>query len=285
MNTDSIGADKKYDIYKFIEGGKSKGSSKEQLLIRSGETALGHCTLLVISDGIGEDSKATEASRAVIDKLSRWWSIDLRTIAGSHVLNVKYLISESLNASLNSINFELYENAAREGHAAGASTIILFMLEDWYTIKHAGQCRIYKMARNLHQLTEEHNMLNEHLKRKGHLDNAEDYSRLLSTVTNYLGIKPVADLFEQCGRVSEADSFLLCSDGFYNYISKVEMMKGLKNHWKTSTERRESMRKLLQKARSRGADEEISVIFITRKARMLSMRMKANQLLRRGMQP
>jgi serine/threonine protein phosphatase PrpC/CRP-like cAMP-binding protein len=102
----------------------------------------------------------------------------------------------------------------------GTTIALLLTLGEAAVIAHAGDSRIYLIRdRQAHQLTEDHSLV-WHMLKSGKLTREEaahwPYSNL---ITRCVGSKPtvqVDTLFVEC---MAHDRFLLCSDGFHNYLS------------------------------------------------------------------
>ena len=229
-------------------------------MIRYGETALGYCVLLVVADGVGGLQGGEIASRSVVEKLNDWWNITLKNIEFITTKNVNCLINESLSASIADINFEMYEKSNNGGNKMGTTLSLLFIMDNWYFIKHAGDSRIYKFSNNLQQLTEDDTLLNQYLKSGAESEPVGGYDALANTLTKCIGVKPSVELSEQFGKLDENDSFILCTDGLYKHIGINEIYKCIYKCCKNSKKSLELLQQLVYKARNRGESDDISSI-------------------------
>jgi PPM family protein phosphatase len=101
----------------------------------------------------------------------------------------------------------------------GTTIAMLLTLGEAAVIAHAGDSRIYLIRdRQAHQLTEDHSLV-WHMLKSGRLTREEaahwPYSNV---ITRSVGTKPTVQadtLFVEC---MAHDRFLLCSDGFHNYL-------------------------------------------------------------------
>jgi len=275
---------KRFIILSITDKGKNKNENQDSLLIKYGETALGHCALLAVADGVGGLYGGEQASKAAIDKLEEWWNVTLKTIAYRTVGNAAYLISESLSAAISSINLEIYEKSKKDGNKMGTTLSMLFIMDNWYCIKHAGDSRIYMFSNGLHQLTEDDNLLNRYLKSGVDYEAVEGYKNLANTITNCLGIKRDLEMFEQSGKVSEKNSFILCTDGLYKHISYIEIVKCMQKCCDDIGRTQDFLQQFISKARKRGELDDISAIIIRRNNNHKGLWNKMIEL-RKGWQP
>jgi serine/threonine protein phosphatase PrpC len=255
---------KRFCISSITDKGKFKEENQDNLLIKYAETALGHCALLVIADGVGGLDGGEIASRSVVEKLDEWWNIILRSIEYKNNKTVKHIINESLRASIASINSEIFEKGKSRGCKMGATLSLLFIFDNWYCIKHAGDSRVYKLSSNMQQLTEDDNLLNRHTipcAKKGLI---MDYEALANTLTKCIGVKPDIELLELWGELEEVDSFMLCTDGLYKHISFNEIHKCIYKCQKGVSKSQKILKQIVLTARNRGESDDISSIVLTR---------------------
>jgi PPM family protein phosphatase len=251
---------KRFVISSITDKGKNKDENQDDILIKYGETALGQCVLLAVADGVGGLCDGGQASKAVIDKLHTWWNVTLKTIANRSVCNAAYLINESLSAAISSINLEIYEKGKKSSRKMGTTLSLLFIMEDWYCIKHAGDSRVYVLSDGLKQLTVDDNLLNQYLKSGTDFETVQGFMHMANIITNCIGVKRDIEIFEQSGKISERDSFMLCTDGFYKRISYIKIYKRLQKCYGDIERTQECLKQLIYIARKRGEVDDISVI-------------------------
>jgi len=253
---------KRFLIFSITDKGVNKEQNQDGLLIKYGETALGHCALLAVADGVGGLSNGEQASRAVIDKLRDWWDVTLKAIAYRSAGNAAYLINESLSAAINGINYDLYELSKAKGLEMGTTLSLIFIMDNWYCIKHVGDSRVYIFSSSLQQLTEDDNLLARCLKRGEDWGAGEDFRGYSNIITNCIGLKQSTDIFEQSGKVSEKNGFMLCTDGFYKRISHNELNAWLQKCGRDGRRTQELLQQITHKARKRGELDDISAIIV-----------------------
>jgi hypothetical protein len=104
----------------------------------------------------------------------------------------------------------------------GTTTSALLVAGDRGFIAHVGDSRIYLLRQNqVHQLTEDHSLINE-LVRRGKLKREEidssPYAKYKNAVTRAVGAYESVEADTLDFEVLPGDQFLLCSDGLHHYL-------------------------------------------------------------------
>lgn len=250
----------RYEIFSITDKGYNKEENEDNVLVMSGNTVLGPSLMLAVADGVGGLDCGFEASSIAIDGLKSWWDFTLKCIMYRDVENMHYLLNESLSAALDKINAEIYERGIKTGKRMATTLSAIFILDDWYCIKHVGDSRIYFLSRDLQQLTKDHNLLNQYLE-SGSMDEIKCSLKSLNNVlTKCMGIKPELELFEQTGRISASECVLLCTDGLYKLLSNIEIDRGIRGWCRNAEDMQLGLQLLIQKARKRGELDDISAV-------------------------
>jgi serine/threonine protein phosphatase PrpC len=128
-------------------------------------------------------------------------------------------------------------------------------------IAHVGDSRIYLVRQGqAHQLTEDHSLMNE-LIRRGKVK-AEDidnspYKQYKNAVTRAVGVYESVEVETFDLDVLPGDVFLLCSDGLYAYFERPELAEVLANENVT-----EVTKALIEKANEGGGQDNITAVCI-----------------------
>jgi serine/threonine protein phosphatase PrpC len=258
-----INNNSRFYISSITDKGNFKEENQDNLLIKYGETAFGHCVLLVVADGVGGLQCGEIASRLAVEKLNDWWNIIFKSIAFSVFNNIENQISASINAAVTDINIEIYKRGKKISCKMGTTLSVLFVMGHWYCIKHVGDSRIYILSHRLQQLTEDDNLLNRYLKSGTGIESFERYTALVNTLTKCVGVKTEIELFEQTGTFEEGDSFMLCTDGLYKHIKNQEIHKCVYKCYRNARKSQVYLRQIVCKARNRGESDDISAIILT----------------------
>jgi len=189
----------------FTKKGRDKPNQDEVLSM-----SLEGKVLLAIADGMGGKIGGKEASTAVIESISEAFRrFPAITISGLFREAHEALIKKSLN---DSALFEM-----------GTTLSICLVEEDEVTVGHVGDTRVYHLKNNglltkTKDQTEMQHLLDEGILSKRKAKNYNRKNILLSVLT------PSDDheIFSDSFKIAKADRLLLCSDGFYSLVSKLE---------------------------------------------------------------
>jgi serine/threonine protein phosphatase PrpC len=112
--------------------------------------------------------------------------------------------------------------AEAEKRGMGTTTSALLIAGDRGFIAHVGDSRIYLLRQNqVHQLTEDHSLINE-LVRRGKIKRDEidtsPYSKYKNAVTRAVGAYESVETDTLDFEVLPGDHFLICSDGLHAYL-------------------------------------------------------------------
>jgi serine/threonine protein phosphatase PrpC len=253
---------RRFYISSITDKGNFKEENQDSLLIRHGESALGHCVLMAVADGVGGLQCGEIASRFVVEKLNAWWNMNFKSIAFKTLNNIEHHISASINAAIAEVNLEIYEKSKEYNYKTGTTLSLLFIMEHWYCIKHAGDSRVYIGPQHLHQLTEDDNLLNRYLRSGTEIEPLESYAVLANTLTRCIGVKAEIELSELSGAFEQKDSFMLCTDGFYKHIKDDELHKCIRKCSRNPGKSREYLQQIAYRARNRGESDDISAILL-----------------------
>jgi|AGTN01.3.fsa_nt_gi Serine/threonine protein phosphatase len=155
---------------------------------------------------------------------------DIASATAAEVLSGRFISNAALEKDLILENFMEANNAILSKQTAScqmkSTAAVLYIIRGRYALAHIGDTRIYHF-RNQHLLfqTIDHSV-SQAAVFSGEIDASqiryhEDRNRLLRA----LGIegKTQADIFIPQDRVRRGDAFLLCTDGFWEYIWEQEM--------------------------------------------------------------
>jgi len=144
----------------------------------------------------------------------------------------------------------------------GSTLSMLFLYDRSYILKHIGDSRIYIINKKTIKLTEDHSWVAEQLK-EGNITYKEALNHPKRNVlTRCIGTRNI-ELYESKGYVTENDVFLLCSDGFYNYLDEQEILKDILKCTKNKNNVQECLSNMLKKIKSKKAHDNISAIIIS----------------------
>src|SRR6478752_3460187 len=183
--------------------------------------------LFVVADGMGGHAAGEVASQIAVHEVSRVVRENTDVIARyakSHEMAARQDILAVLEHAVQTACASIYHRGQTETEkrGMGTTTSTLLICGDRGFIAHVGDSRIYLLRQGqVHQLTEDHSLLNE-LVRRGKLKRDEidssPYAKYKNAVTRAVGAYESVETDTLDFEVLPGDHFLLCSDGLHAYL-------------------------------------------------------------------
>ena len=179
--------------------------------------------LAAVCDGMGGLSGGEIASATVVFALKSWFHKQCNSITKDTTINA---LSESCSAMLAELNEHLKAYEIQHRSLMGTTMSCFVALDEAYTIIHIGDSRIYRIAKNLTQLTTDHTIVAEAV--AAGLMTAEEaaVSNERNKLSQCMGASKRYDPEVLFGTAKKGDVFLICSDGFRHRLSEEELHKG-----------------------------------------------------------
>lgn len=200
------------DCYVFSnEGGKSKNEDCASFEIKDDGG------IFVLADGLGGHQLGEKASKCVCDSLIEAWRVKDKSDN----------IEEWLETQIAIANDKVIE-LQKEQHTIMKSTVVSLIIDSCKAIwANVGDSRLYYFHNgNIASYTEDHSVSYKKYKAgeitRVQLATDEDQSCLLRALGNEE--RNQADINGAFDNLSEGDAFLLCSDGFWEYVMEQEMV-------------------------------------------------------------
>ncbi|MEO0813505.1 MAG: Stp1/IreP family PP2C-type Ser/Thr phosphatase, partial [Myxococcota bacterium] len=180
--------------------------------------------LYIVCDGMGGHSAGEVASKMSCEIIQR--EIGKATKqrekyeSSGKPADIKAL-SKTVEAAIHTACKEVYKKASKNPELAGMGTtctVVLLAGHGKGVMGHVGDSRLY-VCRNgvVHQLSEDHTYVNELVKR-GALTKEQARSHPQGNVlSRALGVQPTVPVDTMIFDIDAGDTYLLCSDGLYNY--------------------------------------------------------------------
>lgn len=179
--------------------------------------------IFIICDGLGGHGKGDLASKFIVEFIKSYIS-ELQSFADDWIEQMVIDAHDALLIEQRNQN-SIYQMKTT------LSLLIINEAESWYQILHCGDTRVYTFKNKKYvRRTIDHSVpqmlvIAGDIKEK-HIRNHPDRNRLLKV----LGVnwdKPMYELSERF-KLYDDMAFLLCTDGFWEYILEKEMVKTLK---------------------------------------------------------
>jgi serine/threonine protein phosphatase PrpC len=158
---------------------------------------------------------------------------------------------------------QVFEKAKREPEKRGMGTtlVALLVVEDRGFIAYVGDSRIYLLrAGVVYQLTEDHSLMNELVRRgKIRADEFDEspYANFKNAMTRAVGVHDAVEVDTLDFDIIPGDCFLLCSDGLYEYVDDTDIANII-----ALPEIAEIPGHLIELANTRGGKDNITALVI-----------------------
>lgn len=211
--------------------------------------ALPEVQLWAVADGMGGYEAGNVASNMIVKSLEE--------VTNKSSLND---FIDSVEDRLIDVNHRILEYAdiMLDGRTLGSTVVTLAIKGHVGICLWAGDSRLYRLRNNeLLQLSRDHSQVEE-LVQQGFLTPEEaEVHPDSNVITRAIGASPDIYIDINVFSVQLGDTFLLCSDGLYNMVSKDEIYETL-----NSLPLQEAIDALIQKALDNGANDNVSVILV-----------------------
>ncbi|MFB9770559.1 Stp1/IreP family PP2C-type Ser/Thr phosphatase [Lactiplantibacillus modestisalitolerans] len=208
----------------------------------------------IVADGIGGHQGGDVASEMAVSHMGyRFENTDFDQPDDA----VKWL-----SAEVQDENRHIIEKAQEFSDLKGMGTtmVAVILFNEDFLMANIGDSRGYLYRDGaLHQLTEDHSLVNELVKR-GEIsaEQARKHPQK-NIITRTLGISPDADIDTNLFPMQPGDQLLLCSDGLTNMVSDDQLATVLKDGNQTATEKCETLIKL---ANAAGGLDNITALIV-----------------------
>lgn len=220
--------------------------------------------IAILADGMGGHLAGEVASAMAIDRVTHSLlnAFARARTAKSGTATGASFESTALVEAIRDANAAIHEASRSRPEQAGMGTTIVAAAfhDHTLTVAHVGDSRLYRYRRGvLSQVTEDHSMVQELLRRG--LMTAEEARTSLNRnlVTRALGIDPVVEVDVREQPYEKGDIYLLCSDGLNDVLTDDEIAAVLARH----PDNMESVaQQLVADVNARGGPDNVSIVLI-----------------------
>lgn len=217
--------------------------------------------LLVVADGMGGHAGGATASRLAVETIEEIVRANQSLLEPDAQFEgpieqnpLAKLVSDALRCACQVV----HKKGSKEKKLAGmgTTTTALLLHDNFAFVAHVGDSRAY-IVRNekLVQLSDDHSLVNEHIKAGIMTQNDAQYSRLRNVITRSIGYESDVDVDITALEVFPKDTFLLCSDGLNSLVTDQEI-----RHILLDSPLSEAPGQLIDLANQRGGDDNTTII-------------------------
>ena len=220
--------------------------------------------LFVLSDGMGGESHGEVASALAVEIVATHCREATNSVAAPFYGEPKPFLSEKTNRLASAVhlaNRKIREAAEEEQARRGMGATILAAWIDGQrlSLAHVGDSRAYLLrAGVLEQLTSDHSLVAEQVRRGILTPQQADASEMQSVLIRALGTDPEVEIDADEHVLVDGDIFLLCSDGLTRMVTDPEIASTLLTHSNAQA----AADRLVELANEYGGEDNVTVIVI-----------------------
>lgn len=219
--------------------------------------------LFIVADGVGGAAAGDVASRTVCETIREHVAGEVNIIeqagarpSATNRAAVVALLKRAVHKACKTVYELAQDDAEKRGMAS--TVAIVQLIGSGAIVAHAGDSRVYLgRAGKLHQLTDDHTLLGEMLRRGEITPDDARTSSLKSVLTRAVGFQPHVELDALHVELVAGDRLLVCSDGLFGHLGHDEIQKAV-----ASLAGPTLTRTLIDSANQRGGRDNITVIAV-----------------------
>jgi len=215
----------------------------------------------LLADGMGGHLAGEVASAMAVDQITHHLLNAFRDPRANPVNNGSFE-SGTLVDAIKIANSAIHDASMKSPEQAGMGTTIVAAAfhGNRITVAHVGDSRVYRFRRGaLQQITEDHSMVQELLKRG--LITAEEARTSVNRnlVTRALGVDPIVEVDVREDVFEDGDLYLLCSDGLNDVLTDEEIAAILATH---GHDLEAATKRMIEEVNNRGGPDNVSIVLI-----------------------
>ncbi|MFD2670197.1 Stp1/IreP family PP2C-type Ser/Thr phosphatase [Marinicrinis sediminis] len=211
-------------------------------------------TLAIVADGMGGHQAGDKASELAVQTIQQ-------QLADLHSGMSRDEMEQALRRAIDKANETIYAYAQQNGELAGMGTTIVVVIVDdaSWMIAHIGDSRAYKLSsEDLEQLTEDHSLVNELLKRGQITSEEAEHHPRKHVLIRALGTDETVHADVYWGTWQNDEIILICSDGLSGLVDEAQMKRIVL----AGRDLEQIADQLVQAALDAGGDDNITVVLL-----------------------
>lgn len=246
------------DIAGRSDVGRVRGNNEDSFKL------LPELNLFVLSDGMGGEAHGEVASALAVETITQHCTEAHRNPALPMEGEPRTDLCEKTNRLLSAIrlaNHRIFQQAKADPNKKGmGATVVAIWLEgERMCVAHVGDSRAYLLrAGDLQQLTEDHSLVAEQVRRGILTRQQADTSKNQSVLLRALGIEETVDADAAEHVLIDGDAVLLCSDGLDRMVTDPEIASVILTRPSADA----AVDRLIELALENGGEDNVTVVLL-----------------------
>lgn len=218
--------------------------------------------LFCVADGMGGHSSGEIASKIAVEELAEFFRLTSKDQDATWPFKMdkaRNYDENRLATAIKLANVRIFERANSEQKYRGMGTTIVTIYFAGQTayIAHVGDSRLYLYrGGQLHQVTEDHSLLNDYLKAKKLSKEEIEAFPHKNVIVRALGMRDTVQVDISRFEPTIGDVFLLCSDGLSGMVPDPQIQETLSQ----AAPLEESCNRLIEMANAAGGNDNVTCI-------------------------
>jgi protein phosphatase len=223
--------------------------------------------LAVLSDGMGGEAHGEVASQMAAESVAEYCVQAAQDPSTPPVAEIRPELEEHTNRLVSAVvaaNQKIFDTAQKNSthKGMGATVVAVWVNDQRMSLAHVGDSRAYLLrSGELQQLTEDHSLVAEQVRRGIITQQQADTSENASVLLRAMGIEQEVQVDADEHLLMEGDIVLLCSDGLTRMVTEPEIASTMLTH----PGLQEAADRLIALANEYGGADNITVVLIRAK--------------------
>lgn len=255
---------KEYIISGISDNGTKTEQNQDACFVGKTKVDTGEVVFAAVCDGMGGTQSGELASATIIEE-ARNWFYSKCDLAENWYFDDNSIHEEWENIFVQSNN-RILEYGRNNGITLGSTAAFVLVSNDMIRIMNIGDTRIYEIAGGMRKLNYDHSVVGQEIASGKITEEEAKTDKRNNMLTQCIGMLDNIIPYYAVFPVAPSSSYFICSDGFYNRVSNVEIEERLKNSEINSTEDLDSaLHTLVNMDRMRGERDDITVVAVVSK--------------------
>lgn len=218
--------------------------------------------IAILADGMGGHLAGEVASAMAIDKVTHSLRQALATAGRKNDGQAASPEAQALVEAIQAANSAIHAASMNRPEQAGMGTTIVAATfhDQVLTVAHVGDSRLYRYRQGvLSQVTEDHSMVQELLRRGLMTPEEARTSVNRNLVTRALGVDPMVEVEVKEQSFEDGDVYLMCSDGLNDVLLDEEIAAILGEHL---ADLDMAAQKMITEVNARGGPDNVSIVLV-----------------------